>query len=134
MEYIKKWVLTFLVGMPIASVSFAAVSKLTELEGLKAGKIFDDKVPVKSADEPYVLTSRDFLDPSYWKSKDMLFPPLTVTATWENAKERFKAKNPSLSGLEVEYEFDKVIEMLKAKGLVETNEKMIIGKGPSKPW
>ncbi|MBI3535195.1 MAG: hypothetical protein HY072_06895, partial [Deltaproteobacteria bacterium] len=52
MNLIKKCALSVLAGLPIASVSFAAVSKLTELEGMKANEFFKNKPPV----EPIIET------------------------------------------------------------------------------
>jgi hypothetical protein len=107
MKKLLKITLSILAILPIASVAFAAESRLLELEG---------------------ETDTDSLRNEIRSSRQMLFADGAAITSIEDARERFMSQTDNMNA---ESEFQKTIEFLDSQGLISVNEKEILSYGPS---
>ncbi len=124
-RWVKKIALSALSALPLATVALAAESKLLEMAGEDAQK----SLPLRALGKS--LIGAELQNPAVLKARLQIFPPLTIKTSWQSALVRFKTLNPSLSGAEIDLEFEKTIQILKSRGLITTDEKEVVSHAPS---
>jgi hypothetical protein len=124
---LEKVFLYVLTMVPMASVALAAESKLTDLINEEARNRvhgFDLNAPPRPA-SLYTLKA------VFQSTREVIIPSFMTSITKEAARERYGKQNPGLSGAEVDAEFEKTLQMLQELGMISTNEREVVSKGPS---
>ncbi len=111
MRLVKKFLLTVLAALPVASISAAADSKLTEMTGDEQNDALNN------------------YDPS--TARRLIMEPGTAMTTVEEAKIRLSRQTGITDERMLDAELRKQIEILRKHRLIEMNEANIIAPVPS---
>lgn len=106
----RKLLLTLLAILPVASISTAAYCQLNELAGEEQNDLLRAKIA---------------------KARRLLLPSGAIRSTLEAAKNRLAHQTGIMDEGELEEEFNYHVQILIDNGLVDTDEKEILAKGPS---
>ena len=106
--------LSILSVLPLKAVAYAADSRLTTIAGEEANSAKDWR--------------------SFLKKKSMIFGPMQMATTTEKAFERFLMRSGLSDSPEAQARFNELLELMLRDGMITTNEKMFISKGPSQDF
>ena len=111
MRLVRKFLLTVLAALPVASISAAADSKLTEMTGEEQNDALNNYNPSVA--------------------RRLIMEPGTAATTVEDAKNRLSQQTGITDDRELDVELQKQIKILRDHGLIETRESNIIAPVPS---
>lgn len=111
MRLVKKFLLTVLAALPVASISTAADSKLTEMTGEEQNDALNK------------------YDPS--EARCLIMEPGTAMTTVDEAKNRLSRKTGITDERMLDTELRKQIQILRKHRLIEMDEANIIASVPS---
>ena len=112
MRSVKKFLLTLLAMLPVASISTAAYCSLSDMAGQNQTDLLRYKVA---------------------KARRLLFPNGVMTTTYEAARERLAQETGITDEQMLEDEFNRQIKILMDNRLIETNE-MAMSAGTPSAW
>jgi len=116
--------LSILAILPFKAIAFAAEARLTTLAGLDANEVMDSHHADAAINDDH---SWNLL----LKRKNMLFKPLEMTATPEQAYERFVEQSGLRDSEDAVIEFNALIDRMVREGMIKTDEKQFVSSIPS---
>lgn len=119
--------LSILAMLPFKAIAFAAEARLTTLAGLDANGATDTHhidAAINDGHSWSLLLTR----------KNLLFKPLEMTTTPEQAYERFVEQSGLHDSEDAVIEFNTLIDRMVREGMIKTDEKQFVSSIPSKQF